>query len=413
MVALNLGLLHAQAPSPDTSSDENEITGENILESLMSYSDDITGVTAKIDLNAASSEDLLAIPGMSTALASSIIAYRSKVKLIHSIGELSQLDGATPELLSALNRDTQISVEDNFTVNISSYAGYSPQKISLYQGAYHDNGIRNFQKFRLDYQDFELNAVTDKDPGENNYLDFYSLALSVKNVSVFSSINLGDYSISLGNGLLFSNPGSISKSAGPIFPLFSRDAYSLKSYRSLSENGYLRGAAFEIPFGTFGFTGFASSKNLVAHINLSGSVTSIDYSGLTLPSSSSRINLGEKIAGGILRFGSRDVDCGASAVYFSYDRPFANYYIDRQLAEDIFLRTQSESASISGEMLFAKTVSFSANAGLDYEVAQFAIGVRNLRSSEIPNYSVCSRKVFQRHLNKAFISDRLFIPTKL
>ncbi len=387
MLAFNLDLVHAQSLSKDTTSEANEIIKENVLESLMSYSDDISGVFTKIDLNAASSEELLTIPGMSSKFASSIIAYRDKIKFIHSFDELSNLDGATPGLLSALSGHAQILQEDNLAGNISSYMSFSPQKVSLYQSAYHDNGIRNFQKLHLDYRNVELNAVTDKDPGENSYLDFYSLALSVKDVSIFSTIDLGNYSISLGNGMLFSNASNVSKSAGPISPLLSRNAYSLKSYRSLSENGFLRGAAFAVPFGDFKFTGFASSKALNAHLNSSGFVTSIDYSGLDFSNSISNSNLTEKIAGGILRFDSPDVDCGASAVYFSYGHPFVNYYLERSLAEDIFVRSQSDRASFSGEVLVDRVASISANAGLDYGGAQFAVGVRDLRSHIVPNYS--------------------------
>lgn len=61
---------------------------ENVLESLMSFSDDISGVFTKVDLNTASSEDLLLIPGMTSDFASSIIVYRRKAKFIYSINEL-------------------------------------------------------------------------------------------------------------------------------------------------------------------------------------------------------------------------------------------------------------------------------------------------------------------------------------
>ncbi len=386
VAAFNSVLVNAQSLSKDTTSEANEIIKENILESLMSYSDDISGVFTKIDLNAASSEELLTVPGMTSKFASSIIAYRNKVKFIHGFDELSNLDGATPGLLSALSGHAQIVQEGNLAGNVSSYMSFSPQKVSLYQSAYHDNGIRNFQKLHLDYRNVELNAVTDKDPGENSYLDFHSLGLSLSDVSIFSAIDLGNYSISFGNGMLFSNASNEAKSAGPISPLFSRNAYSLKSYRSLSENGFLRGAALEVPFGDFELTGFASSKALNAHLNSSGFVTTIDYSGLDLSTSSDSI-LTEKIAGGILRFDSPGVDCGASAVYFSYGHPFANYYLERQLAEDIFLRSQSERADFSGEMLVDRVVSFSANAGLDYDEAQLAVGIRDLRSRIVPNYS--------------------------
>jgi hypothetical protein len=360
---------------------------------MLSYSDDISEVFAKIDLNSASSEELYSIPGMTSRFAASIVAYRRRVKFISSSDELSGLDGANPELLSLLRSHTQILPETGFAMATSSYANFSPQKIALYQDAYHDSGIRNFQKMRVDYGNLELNAVTDKDAGENNYLDFYSLAFSARRVSIFSVIDIGDYRISLGNGMLFSPPGTASKSAGPISPLFIRDAYSLSPYRSRSENGFLRGAAFAIPLSPMGssngnleFTGFASSKNLNAHTDDSGFVTSIDYTGLNLPSGSSG-HLKERIVGGILRYDSPFADYGISAVYFFYDHPFAGYYGQTRLAEDLFMRVESERTSFAGEILTDKAVSFSTNAGLDYGEAKFAVGVRNLRSRIVPNYS--------------------------
>lgn len=393
MVVFNLELVYAQSLSQDTYSLEGRINEENIWESMFSYSDDISEVFAKIDLNTASSEELLSIPGMTSKFASSIVAYRRKVKFICSSDELSGLSGATSELLSLLKSHAQILPEAGFAMTASSYANFSPQKISMYQDAYHDSGIRNFQKMRIDYGNLELNAVTDKDAGENNYLDFYSLALSARRVSIFSVVDIGDYRISLGNGMLFSPPGTMSKSAGPISPLFIRDAYSLSPYRSRSENGFLRGAAFAIPISLTGcsienldFTGFASSKNLNAHVDDSGLVTSIDYTGLNLPSSSSG-HLKERIAGGILRFDLPFADCGISAVYFSYDHPFAGYYVQSRLAQDVFMRMRSERASFAGEIVADKAVSFSANAGLDYGEARFAVGARNLRSRVVPNYS--------------------------
>ncbi|MGO9481661.1 MAG: ComEA family DNA-binding protein [Candidatus Kryptoniota bacterium] len=412
MVTLNLESVHAQSTSNDTTSGEDEIMRENVLESLMSYSDDVSEVFTKIDLNAASSEELLTIPGMSSQFASSIIEYREKVKSIHSMNELSSLDGATPELLSTLSNRAQISQENNLAVSASSYTSFSPQKVSMYQSEYHDNGIRNFQKLCVDYGNAELDAVSDKDPGENSYLDFYSLALSVKDISIFSAIDLGNYSLSLGNGLLFSNSSNISKSAGAVSPLFSRNAYSLKPYKSLSENGFLRGAAFAIPFGNFQFTGFTSSKNLAAHENSSGLVTSIDYSGLNL-STSTTSNLSEKIGGGILRFDSPDIDCGASAVYFSYGCPFTDYYLEQRLVEDVFLRSQSDRAVFSGELLADKVVSYSANAGLNYEKTQFAVGVRNLQSRMTPNYSGALSESFPLEPEQGIYFGATFHPEEI
>ena len=384
---LNPRFVFAQSVSDRDSSQEAEINNENILEAWASYSDDASEIFSKVDLNTASTEDLLAIPGITTDFVSSIVKYRTRVKFIYSADELSMLDGASPEAISSLKKHTEIIPEEDFRLALSSYCSYSPQTISLYQNAYHDAGIRDFQKLQVDYQNAEFDAVTDKDAGENSYLDFYSVSLSLKRFSGLSAIDIGDYDLSLGNGILFSNAGTVSKSAGPISPLFVKHAYSLAPDRSRSENGYLRGAACEIPFGDLSFTSFFSSKDLGAHFDKSSQVTSIDYTGLNLNSSPPRSKLREKIAGEILRFDSPSAACGVTGIYFTYDHPFAGYYEQRQFVGESFVRMQTEKTAFSGELVADKAVSFSANTCLDYDEGKFAIGVRDLRSRIVPNFS--------------------------
>jgi hypothetical protein len=410
----------------DSSAEANKIIEENMIESMINYSCDVSELSSKIDLNTASSEDLLTIPGVSNVFAASVIAYRHRVKFISNYNELSSLEGATPEILSAIRNNAQISSASNLEGYISSYLGYSPQTVALYHDSYHEIGIRNFQKFHAVYRRtssafsrLELNATTDKDPGENRYLDFYSVSLSVKDVLNFSSINIGDYTICLGNGILFSTPGNISKSAAPISPLFSRHAYLLRPYHSLSENGFLRGVAFEIPFGglqlesPFKFTGFVSHRSLNAHVDSSDAVTSVDYSGLNLANSPSLKSLDEEIAGGILRFDSPHVVCGISAVRFGYNRAFADYYVQRSLVGEAFLRSQSESAAFSGEVLMDREVSFSANGGLDYKNIHFAIGLRDLRSHVIPDYAGVLSESFPVLPERGIYFGASFIPSKI
>ncbi len=389
LVALILFLQSApcQTLDRDTTTEQNEIREENILESLLSYSDDISGINERVDLNSATPEELLLIPGMTMDVASSIVAYRKKVGLVRDIDELSGLEGVTPELLSSLKRSAGIAIEDKLSSSAASYASFSPEKTSLFESAYHEGGIKNFQKVQLNLYNFELNCTTDKDAGEKSYLDFYSASLAVRDVSIFSVLEIGDFSLSLGNGMLFSNPGIVSKSAGPISPLFIRSAYSLKPYCSRSENGFLRGGAFAVPLGNIAFTGFASSKNLFAHLDQSGRTVSIDRSGLNLPTNSNVADLKENITGGVVRFDAPFINCGASAAYFSYDRPFASFYSQSQLAGESFVRLQSHQTAFSGELLVDRVVSFSTNFQIDMDEAGFALGVRNLRSRLTPNYS--------------------------
>lgn len=370
-----------------TQSAEEETIDENVLESVLTNSDDAAEILAPIDLNDASEDDLLSIPEMTSQCASSIVAYKRRSGSIRNVEEIAHLEGMTPELISVLKRRVVILRDDALHANAESYFSLSPQKMSLYDHAYREHGILNFQRFAFAYRDFEVYAVTDKDAGERSYLDFYSLAVSAKRILGFSTINVGDYALSLGNGLLFSSGGMISKSAGAVTPLFTTRAYSLRPYRSKGENKFLRGAALALPAGAFEITTFASSKYLAARADSTGSVTSIDYSGLTLAGSVPRDKLRERIAGGIIHFDSPTICGGVSAVYFAYDHPFTNYYRREVLALESFARVRLDKLAFSGEALFDRLISFNTSFSLDYGEAQFALGIRNLRSRIIQNYS--------------------------
>lgn len=367
---------------------EEEVLQENITESVLTNSDDVEELFTPIDINEASLDDLLALPGIDEACATSIVAYRAKVGSIRRIEELSRIEGMTPELLAALAKRLKVSGGSGLRVDAASYFSILPQRVSLYNER-GDYGISNFQRFELTYGSFGAYALTDKDPGENSYADFYSFAFAARDIGPFTAINAGDYSMSLGNGLLFSSGGMVSKSAGAITPLFTNRAYALKPYRSRGENKFLRGGALGVCIGDLTLTAFASSKNLLARVDDSGRVTSVDYSGLHIPSAStdSRRNLSERITGGIVHYDTPTLVAGAAAVYFLYDRTFAGYYERETLALETFSRFRSENLAFSGEILFDRLVSFSTNVGLDFGDARFAFGMRSLRSRLVQNYS--------------------------
>lgn len=369
-------------------SSEEEIREENFLEAALTSTDDMPEMFKTIDLNGASRDDLLTVAEVDEKFASSIVEYRRKVRFIHRVDELSRLDGATPDAMSALKRRVRIVEGDNFRFEARSYSSVSPQALPLYRDAYRENGIRNFQRLDLTYRNYEICLVTDKDPGERSVLDFYSLGAAVKGVSVFSTVNVGNYRLSMGNGMLFSSGSIVSKSAEAVTPLFSRSPYSLKTYKSRSETRYLRGAAFEIPMGRWALTGFASGKEFSVHLDSLQRVKSIDYTGLNLPSgsTSSAEKLYETIAGGLLHYDGNWGSCGVSGVYLSYDRSFSNNYTRKQLAVNMFLRASSENVAFSGEIMADRFVSFTSNVGIDYDKVRFAVGLRILRSAIVSNY---------------------------
>ncbi len=367
---------------------KDEVKDENVLESVVTGSEEAPELLNKIDLNMATTEDLLMIPTMNSEFAASICEYRRRVRFIHSFDELRKLDGESDTLVELVGERTFIDEGNNLSVRVDSYTAISLERAPLYRQAYGESGAINFQRLSAVYRNFELYAVTDKDPGEHNFLDFYSLSLTIKGMPVVSTLILGNYSVNLGNGILFSSSSVISKGAGPINSLFSRSAYSLRPYRSRNESRFLRGGAFSIPFGRIEFTGFGSVKSFDSHVDSAGNVTSIDYTGLNLPTanSDSHKSLGEKLAGGILRYESKWGGFGISSVYFNYDRTFANRYLNHGVVWNVYARAQSGIAGFSGEAVLDRSLSYSASGLLNYDEAQFVVGMRNLRSSVVSNY---------------------------
>ncbi len=386
MFALLSTLDPEAAPSQDL---EEEVRDENVLESVVAGSEDATEIINKFDLNTASPEDLLLVSGMSTDFADAIFDYRRRVKFIHSVDELSPLEGASQTAMKALRQRAFIREENNTYLKLESYMDISLQRIPLYREACGENGVLNFQRVSLVYRNFEFYGVSDKDPGEKNYFDFCSMSLAIKGLPYLSTIILGNYSISLGSGLLFSSASILSKGAGPVTSLFSRSMYSLRPYRSRQESRFLRGAAASVPVGKLELTGFASMKNFDARVDSAGGVTSIVYPGTNLPSVNTvpYSKLGEMILGGVLRYDSKWASFGISASHFGYDRSFAKRYPSNLTVYEGFFQAQSERAAITGEALLDKTISFSTCARIEFEGTQFAVGVRNLRASIAPGYS--------------------------
>ncbi len=366
---------------------EDEARDENVLESVLTNSDDVADVFEPIDINEASEDDLLSIPGMSRLCASSIVSYRIRHKSIRSFSELVRVEGMTKDIMSSMRRRAVIVRSVDLHARMLSYVGMSLQRAPLFDSAYGEQGISNFQKLSLSYGDLELDAVTDKDPGEKNVTDFYSFALAARNIAGMMSVNLGDYSLSLGNGLLFARGGMISKSAGAITPLFATRAYALRPYRSKGENKFMRGAAVSLQAFDLNVTAFGSSKSLSVRTDSAGLVTSVDYSGLSLPGQIARPRLAERIGGAVVHYESPAVNCGMSAAYFFYDRGFDSYYIKELTAIESFARLRMDNFAFAGEALFDRRLSFSANLNLDYDDARFAAGIRSLRSQILQNYS--------------------------
>ncbi len=91
----------------------------------------------------------------------------------------------------------------------------------------------------------------EKDAGESfgkSLFDFSSFHFKISNVhKLFKTIILGDYSVSLGQGLIHQNGFSIGKSA--LVMSVEKSSLPLRQYTSSNEFNFLRGAAFQAKIG--------------------------------------------------------------------------------------------------------------------------------------------------------------------
>ena len=98
-------------------------------------------------------------------------------------------------------------------------------------------------------RNFSAGLTAEKDPGEpfwNDSLgrrgfDFYSAHLFVRNRGVFEAVALGDYAVSLGQGLIL-NTGFVGGKSANVLTTAQRSPV-LRPYTSVNEASFLRGAA--------------------------------------------------------------------------------------------------------------------------------------------------------------------------
>jgi len=136
-------------------------------------------------------------------------------------------------------------------------------------------------------------GIIEKDPGENftnsfseSGLDYLSLHYQIKNPTPWiSQLNLGDYSISYGQGLIANNSFALGKSS--FTTSINRGANRIRSYNSVSENLAFRGLALQVAPQNSIWSGSAFVSYTPRDVNLVTSdslqiteFTSIQSSGL-------------------------------------------------------------------------------------------------------------------------------------
>ncbi|MCI4670418.1 MAG: helix-hairpin-helix domain-containing protein [Bacteroidia bacterium] len=304
---------------------EDFIIGQEVDDQVdYTYLTDFLEEVAKkpLDLNTASKEDLLRLPGMNAILFNQLQSHIKKFGKLTSIYELQAVPGYSLARIRAIQNYVtvrsagakDISPNAKFTQGppvkevieglemefiqrfvwiAEEQRGYTPpdttfkditddtglvigQDTSL-SSRYAGSPFRSYTRLRARYgKNFSFAVTGEKDPGEtfewnpdNRYYgyDFLSGHVAIGGYGPIEQLVIGDYNLQLGQGMVLSRGLGFGKGSSVINSV-KQPNRGLIPYSSVNENQLLRGAAVQLGYNDFHFTTFFSRIRLDAVLAL-------------------------------------------------------------------------------------------------------------------------------------------------
>lgn len=245
-----------------------------------------------LDLNRADREDLSALFFLNERQVTELLEHRRKLGAYLSLYELQALESFTLEEIRGLIpfvvvhpgfgnlRPTSIfkRAADHYLVlradrSLEEARGFT-------EGKYAGSRQRYYTRYRLSRsQDFSVGFISEKDPGEKNFLDYTALHVQLQNKGKFRNIVAGDYLVQWGQGLIFSAGYAAGKGGEPVYTT-RRSNLGIKPYNSLVENGGFRGVAVTYGPGNWEITGIVSRKRKDATVSEEEEFSSLLAAGM-------------------------------------------------------------------------------------------------------------------------------------
>jgi len=293
-----------------------------------------------LNINKASLDELLKIPGINFKLAQEILAYREK-KPFETVAELAKVKGIGGKTVqkisiylsvgSVLDIQKGLLLSKRFWFNRGKTEHVSrtlrvlnSQKGYEIDGNYAGDPFRVYQRTTYSSEHLSMNLSLEKDPGEAwrspMGFDYTSMHIAAKDVRPVNYLILGDYSVAFGQGLVLWNGGAFGK-GNDVINAVSRSERGLRPYRSTLESGFQRGIA--LSFGkTLETTLFLSSKKETASVVVDDTIRFPSASGFhrTETELDRRYNTQIGMMGGRLRYSFAQGWIGLTGYYFESDK---------------------------------------------------------------------------------------------
>jgi hypothetical protein len=209
-----------------------------------------------LDINTASKTDFEKLRLLTTEHIDNIIAHREQRKRyitlveLESIVDMITLNRVLPFLtVEETVYQTQVPVNQWFTrgkhdIFLRFGRILEPSKgFKNKETGYIGNANRLYMRYRYAFnKNLQYGFTLERDAGEKKIVDYASFHFKISDVNqIVKTICVGDYSLSLGQGVIHENGFNMGKSAAVLN--IEKNANPLKAYTSVNEINFMRGAA--------------------------------------------------------------------------------------------------------------------------------------------------------------------------
>lgn len=239
-----------------------------------------------LQINQVDYEDLSEIPFLNALEINAILQHRSVHGKLISLFELQAIPILSVEKAELLAQLCTVgSIEDQYQLSIPKMIAEAKNELFIkwryvledqegyirdtsYDNRYLGNSHRYYTRYKLDYLNkLRIGFTMEKDAGESFFqgsnpygFDFHSFHFYLKDYNPYiRAIAIGDYSISMGQGLIIHNNFGSGKSSNVLN--IRKSSRVIKPFTSVDENNFYRGGAISIkPLKNISVHLFGSSK---------------------------------------------------------------------------------------------------------------------------------------------------------
>ena len=296
---------------------ELEILPDESAQNLSFWYDQIEAVRMHpVDLNSASKESMMSIPGIPKSLAEFLIAYRNQhgpfksKKDLRNLLNLSDDDWAWFSQFISVNRSRRragIWFRSRFS------GGNNPPIVG--------RNLHSYQRFQMAAHSMASGGfLLEKDPLETNWSDHFVGFLRTS-LGKHASLLVGDYFPAFGQGLLLGLPYILGKSVSPDKILKTRSG-SIRGDVSSLEDHYFRGSVASVSWKGLNVWLFGSRNAWDARIDSASGVATLQIPAVHSGTYLSRKKIVKESLGGVrLEARRRVYSMGLTILRSKFSRP--------------------------------------------------------------------------------------------